>query len=164
MAKLREQCPGMEHQECMRRVGEQWRQLSKEQRASWCFDPPAKDSQRSRKRGAEDGESHSSDSFNPSPSLTSSERPDAPRVSTQDTNNLDRYRMVHQYLPPLDKRARLSEGLTNAGQARWEVMSSGALPAPPTPSLLQAPAGGSLSGLTSLSSLVSLKAVSFSGK
>ena len=34
----------------MKQVGEQWRLLSKEQRASWCFDPPARNGGKLQKR------------------------------------------------------------------------------------------------------------------
>ena len=38
----------------MKKVGEQWRLLSKEERESWCFDPPVK-KDRSKPGGSKDG-------------------------------------------------------------------------------------------------------------
>ena len=39
---LKAENPTMTHGECMKQVGQRWRQLSKNERESWCRDPPAK--------------------------------------------------------------------------------------------------------------------------
>jgi hypothetical protein len=57
----------------MKQVGEQWRLLSKEQRASWCFDPPAKKGDKSKRSGgAADKDAASSVSMSPAPSCSTS--------------------------------------------------------------------------------------------
>ena len=51
VAKLRAGNPDLEHEACMKRVGEMWRALSQEERAKWCLDPPMRG-----ERGAKCGE------------------------------------------------------------------------------------------------------------
>ena len=51
VAKLRAGNPSLEHEACMKRVGEMWRALSQEERAKWCLDPPVRG-----ERGAKCGE------------------------------------------------------------------------------------------------------------
>jgi hypothetical protein len=94
VAQLRLENPGMEHQECMKQVGEHWRQLTKEQRASWCFDPPAKATlakatQRSRTRGsAKDAQSSDSISSPLSFSDSVASPPRSSRVVAGDANHM----------------------------------------------------------------------------
>ena len=120
----------MEHQECMKQVGEHWRQLTKEQRASWCFDPPAKATlakatQRSRTRGgAKDAQS--SDSISSPLSFSdsvASPRPNriaaAPSERTRDGDNMRDMRDINTLFPENahpQKRPRLGHALTGGGQ------------------------------------------------
>jgi hypothetical protein len=40
LPQVREEFPGMLHQDCMKRVAEKWQQMTKDEKAKWCFDPP----------------------------------------------------------------------------------------------------------------------------
>ena len=120
----------MEHQECMKLVGEHWRQLTKEQRASWCFDPPAKATlakatQRSLARGgAKDAQS--SDSISSPHSFSdsvASPRPNriaaAPSERPRDRDNMRDMPDINILFPEKDhpqKRPRLGHALTGGGQ------------------------------------------------